>query len=69
MIYPLTALCAAMFAAEHTLKTLRDRGTQHELLPQMQTRADLYELLDYHDWEAHDRDLLGQPPGSDQPPA
>jgi methylisocitrate lyase len=57
-IYPLSALRAAMFAAEQTLRTLRDRGTQRELLPQMQTRAELYELLDYHDWEARDRSLF-----------
>jgi methylisocitrate lyase len=60
-IYPLTALRAAMFAAERALLTLRDRGTQRELLSQMQTRAELYELLDYHDWEARDRSLFVRP--------
>lgn len=55
VIYPLTALRAAMHAAEHVLKTLRDQGTQQALLEQMQTRAELYDLLGYNDWEARDR--------------
>jgi methylisocitrate lyase len=55
VLYPLTALRAAMRAAEKTLMTLRDQGTQQGLLDQMQTRAELYELLGYTDWEARDK--------------
>jgi methylisocitrate lyase len=55
VIYPLTALRAAMRAAEDVLKTLRDHGTQECLLERMQSRAELYDLLGYKDWEDRDR--------------
>jgi len=55
MLYPLTAFRAAMKAAEETLAHLRDHGTQRDLLPRMQTRAELYDLLGYEEWEARDR--------------
>jgi methylisocitrate lyase len=47
VLYPLTAFRAAMRAAEQTLVALRENGTQRELLDRMQTRAELYALLDY----------------------
>jgi len=55
VIYPLSALRAAMRAAELALSTLRDQGTQKDILDRMQTRAELYDLLGYTDWEARDR--------------
>jgi methylisocitrate lyase len=55
VLYPLTAFRAAMRAAEQALVELRDRGTQRGLLDRMQTRAELYDLLGYTDWEARDR--------------
>jgi methylisocitrate lyase len=64
VIYPLTAFRAAMHAAELALRTLHDRGTQHELLGRMQTRADLYDLLDYRDWETRDRAYFAPGAGS-----
>ena len=63
VIYPLTALRAAMRAAEEVLMTLRDQGTQQSLLERMQTRAELYELLGYKDWEDRDRGYFTPPPG------
>jgi methylisocitrate lyase len=59
VLYPLTAFRAAMKAAEETLIHLRDHGTQRELLGRMQTRAELYDLLGYDDWEARDRSYFG----------
>jgi methylisocitrate lyase len=32
-------------------QTLRREGTQKDVVHTMQTRADLYELLDYHEYE------------------
>ena len=58
VIYPLTALRAAMRAAEEVLRTLRDEGTQQSQLERMQTRAELYDLLGYHDWEQRDREYF-----------
>jgi methylisocitrate lyase len=65
VLYPLTAFRAAMHAAEQTLRALRDQGTQLPLLDRMQSRAELYELLDYADWEARDRAYFSaeRPPG------
>lgn len=55
VLFPLTAFRAAMRAAEQTLRELRDSGTQRTALDRMQTRAELYDLLGYNDWEARDR--------------
>ena len=63
VLYPLTAFRAAMQAAGRTLLELRDRGTQRDLLGTMQTRAELYDLIGYTDWEARDRDDFAAPPG------
>ncbi len=56
VLYPLTALRAAMYAAERALRTLREQGTQQDLLGVMQSRADLYDLLGYMDWEVRDKE-------------
>ena len=45
---------AAMRAAEEALKTVRDQGTQQGLLDRMQSRAELYDLLGYKEWEERD---------------
>ena len=52
VLYPLTAFRAMNFAAAHAYATLRSVGTQEELLPTLQTRAELYDILDYHKFEA-----------------
>ena len=59
VLYPLTAFRAAMKAAEETLIALRDHGTQRGQIGRMQTRAELYDLLDYSDWEARDKSYFG----------
>jgi methylisocitrate lyase len=60
VLYPLTAFRAAMKAAEETLIHLRDHGTQRDILERMQTRAELYDLLGYADFEARDRAYFGR---------
>ena len=45
-------------------RTLRDQGTQQSLLDQMQTRAELYDLLGYKDWEDRDRGYFTPSHGS-----
>jgi methylisocitrate lyase len=64
VLYPLTAFLAAMKAAEETLTYLSEQGTQRELLGRMQTRAELYDLLGYDDWETRDRSYFGDGDGS-----
>lgn len=59
-LYPLTAFRAMNAAALNVFQTLRSRGTQKELLPQMQTRAELYEILNYHAYEQRMDELFGK---------
>jgi len=50
-LYPLSAFRAMNFAALNIYQGLRDAGTQSHLVDQMQTRADLYDFLGYHEYE------------------
>jgi methylisocitrate lyase len=47
VIFPQTAFRVSMKAQESALAELIRRGTQRSLLPRMQTRQELYDLLDY----------------------
>ena len=47
VIFPQTAFRVAMKAEESAMSELFRRGSQRSLLPRMQTRRELYELLDY----------------------
>ncbi len=57
VIFPATALRAAMKAAEEVLRVLREEGTQARVLDRLQTRAELYERIGYHDYEEWDAGL------------
>lgn len=56
VIYPVTLLRVAMKATEAALNFLAADGSQQELLDLMQTREELYDLLDYRFFEQRDRD-------------
>jgi methylisocitrate lyase len=58
VIYPVTLLRSAMGAAERTLDTLLADGTQQAAVGEMQTRARLYELLDYEAYNAFDSSVF-----------
>ncbi len=60
VLYPLTAFRAAMKATEETLRALKSEGSQRSQLGRMQTRAELYGLLGYDDWDARDRAYFGE---------
>src|SRR5260370_33548339 len=47
IIYPMSAFRVSMKASEEFLRDLRKRGTQSDWIDKMQTRKELYELLDY----------------------
>ena len=51
ILYPLSAFRAMSRAAEEVYRTLRERGTQKPVLATMQTRDELYDVLDYHAYE------------------
>jgi methylisocitrate lyase len=50
-LYPLSAFRAANAAALRVYEAIRHDGTQRDVVETMQTRADLYEFLDYHAYE------------------
>ncbi|WP_456845356.1 methylisocitrate lyase [Cellulomonas sp. P5_C6] len=58
VIYPVTLLRLAMGAAMRGLDQILTEGTQAGLLDQMQTRAELYELLDYESYNHFDADVF-----------
>jgi methylisocitrate lyase len=51
ILYCCAAYRARNAAALQVYQTIRTEGTQKHLIPQMQTRADLYKYLDYHAYE------------------
>lgn len=50
-LYPLSASRAAARATERVYEAIRRNGTQAGVLDDMQTRDELYEILDYLRWE------------------
>ncbi len=59
-LYPLSAFRAMNRAAENVYGTIREQGTQKSVVDTMQTREELYELLDYYRYEEEiDRLLEG----------
>jgi methylisocitrate lyase len=59
VLFPLTAFRAALKSSQDTLQAIQSLGHQREQLPKMLTRAELYELLGYADYEARDRAYFG----------
>jgi methylisocitrate lyase len=51
VLYPLSAFRAMSKAAETVYGAIRRDGTQKSVLDMMQTRAELYEVLGYHEYE------------------
>jgi methylisocitrate lyase len=58
VIYPVSTLRLAMFAAEAGLREIFEHGTQAGLLDRMQHRSRLYELLRYEAYHEFDSDIL-----------
>ena len=51
VLYPLTAFRAMSKAAEEVFKEIKMSDNQESLLKNMQTRDELYDVLDYHSFE------------------
>ena len=58
VIFPVSLLRLAMGAAERGLDTILDEGSLTSRLPQMQTRAELYQLLDYEAYNRFDSGIF-----------
>jgi len=59
VLFPVTLFRTAMKAVESALKWLAAEGTQEGFLDAMQTRAELYDLLGYADFEERDKRYFG----------
>ncbi|MFE2998794.1 methylisocitrate lyase [Nocardia sp. NPDC059246] len=66
VIYPVTTLRLAMFAAEIGLREIAASGTQSGLLDRMQHRSRLYELLQYERYNEFDSDIFNFTLGRNQ---
>jgi methylisocitrate lyase len=60
VLYPLSAFRAMSRAAEKAYAAIRTQGTQKSAIDTMQTRAELYEVLGYHEYEQKLDDLFGR---------
>jgi methylisocitrate lyase len=58
VLYPVTLLRISMKAVETALAILAADGSQRELLDLMQTRQELYDLIDYNMYESRDREFF-----------
>jgi methylisocitrate lyase len=61
-LYPLSAFRAMSLAAQLVYSSIRQDGTQRAVLDRMQTRTDLYAVLDYHAYEERLDRLFGSDP-------
>jgi methylisocitrate lyase len=59
-LYPLSAFRAMSAAALSVYRGIRAEGTQKQLLSQMQTRAELYDILNYQAYEQRMDELFGK---------
>jgi methylisocitrate lyase len=60
VLYPLSAFRAMSRAAETVYQAIRRDGTQQAVLESMQTRAELYDVLGYHEYERKLDELFGE---------
>jgi len=57
VIYPVTLLRLAMGTTRHSLAEIAETGTQNRMISAMQTRAELYDLLDYEAFNRFDSSI------------
>jgi methylisocitrate lyase len=60
VLYPLSAFRAAAKAQVVVYEAIRRQGTQQAVVPYMQTRAELYAVLGYHEYEKKLDELFGK---------
>jgi methylisocitrate lyase len=58
IIYPVSLLRLAMGSAMRGLDALKENGSLQNVVGEMQTRAELYELLDYEDYNQFDSSIF-----------
>jgi methylisocitrate lyase len=58
VIWPVSHLRVAARAMEELYASIREHGGTHRMVDRMQTRAELYSAIGYHDYEALDASLV-----------
>jgi methylisocitrate lyase len=58
VIWPVSSLRAANKAQENLYRTLAREGSTEPMVPHMQTRVELYDLIGLHDYEALDKSIV-----------
>ena len=58
VIWPVSSLRVANKAQEELYAAIRRDGGTHRMVPRMQTRAELYATIGYHDYEALDASIV-----------
>lgn len=58
-LFPVSSLRAAMKAVDELFDQIADSGTQTGALTEMQTRAELYDLIEYDGYEDRDEQYFG----------
>ena len=65
VIFPMSAFRVMMKAVEGLFRELKEKGTLEDALPRMQTREELYQLLDYDAYTQLDAELAARFPEKD----
>ena len=60
VLYPVTLLRLAMQSSRAALQAIKQQGHQRDLIPQMLTRQELYDLLGYTGYEDRDKTYFGK---------
>ncbi len=60
VLYPVTLLRLAMQSSRAALQAIKQQGHQRDLIPQMLTRQELYDLLGYTGYEDRDKSYFGK---------
>jgi methylisocitrate lyase len=68
IIWPVTSLRVSAKAVDDLYAELKATGSAQALLPRMQTRAELYATIGYHDYEALDSSIVASVPPPLLPP-
>ena len=58
VIWPVSSLRVANKASDELYKAIKRDGGTHAMIDRMQTRAELYETIGYHDYEALDASIV-----------
>jgi methylisocitrate lyase len=69
VIWPVSALRVAAKAHEELYQVLRDKGGAESIVARMQTRAELYATIGYHDYEDLDSSIVRSVVPTGNPPA